>query len=126
MARAPAAATESGRTRRSVCHSRRNASDGLRHAVQIVHRVCCIAGSAALLDDIRTEGVLRKAIRKHDTAAVFDWLITTLSYQGISDQVARGYMQRHGQATWRDIELGIDNSPSCLKLRSYWHFHGCR
>ena len=43
----------------------------LDHAVRVIHSVCCLAGSASLIDDIRAElraeGVL-SAIRRHDTA----------------------------------------------------------
>ena len=43
----------------------------LDHAVRVIHGVCCLAGSASLIDDIRAElraeGVL-SAIRRHDTA----------------------------------------------------------
>ena len=46
---------------------------------------------------------MRAAIRKRDTAAVFDWLIAALSYQGISDQIAYDYMEQHGYVRWDDI-----------------------
>ena len=39
-------------------------------------------------------------MRKRDTAAVFDWLIAALSYQGISDQIAYDYMEQHGYVQW--------------------------
>ena len=42
-------------------------------------------------------------MRKRDTAAVFDWLIAALSYQGISDQIAYDYMEQHGYVRWDDI-----------------------
>src|ERR1700733_12161549 len=78
--------------------NRRNTS-AIDHAVRVVHSVCCLAGSASLIDDIRAdlraEGI-PAAIRRHDTATLFDWLISALSYQGISDQVATDYMERHG------------------------------
>jgi hypothetical protein len=106
-----------------------NRSSAIDHAVRLIYRVCCLAGSMNLIDEIRADlkadGV-RTAITKRDTAAVFDWLISALSYQGISDQVAYGYMERHGRATWRDIEHKLGQGPSCPKLRSYWHFHGCQ
>src|SRR5271166_803811 len=102
---------------------------GLRHAVDIVHAVCQVAGVPSLIDDIQVDlaeaGVL-KAINRHDTPVVFDWLAAAFSYQGISDAIAYGYMARHGQATWADIQRGLDAGPSCPKLQSYWHFHGCR
>jgi len=102
---------------------------GLRHAVDIVHAVCEVAGAPSLIDDIQADlaeaGVL-KAIDRHDTPVVFDWLAAALSFQGIADAVAAGYMAQHGQATWADIQRGLDAGPSCPKLQRYWHFHGCR
>ena len=99
------------------------------HAVRLVYRVCCLAGSAGLIDEIRADlkadGV-RAAITNRDTAAVFDWLISALSYQGISDQVAYGYMERHGRATWHAIDHKLGQGAGCPKLKTYWHFHGCR
>ena len=95
----------------------------------MVHNVCCLAGTASLIDDnradLRAEGI-PSAIRRHDTATLFDWLVSALSYQGISDQVAYDYMERHGSATWADIDAKVAASPTCPKLQSYWHFHGCR
>ena len=67
-----------------------------------------------------------RAIARHDTAAIFDWLVSALSFQGISDRAAEQYMARHGTITWRDIERSLAQKPSCPKLQSYWHFHGCR
>jgi hypothetical protein len=99
------------------------------HAVRIIHAICGLAGSATLIDDIRADlraDKVQGAIRHRDTAVVFDWLMAALSYQGISDQVAYEYMERHGRATWRDIEQKLDQGVSCPKLKSYWHFHGCR
>jgi hypothetical protein len=69
---------------------------------------------------------VRGGIRRRDSAAVFDWLMAALSYQGISDQVAYEYMERHGRATWHDIDQKLGQGVSCPKLKSYWHFHGCR
>jgi hypothetical protein len=113
--------------RRSAPH--RRTTSAIDHAVRLVHSVRCLAGSASLIDDIRAElraeGV-SAAIRRHDTATVFDWLISALSYQGISDRVAADYMERHGSATWADIEAKVAASPTCPKLASYWHFCSCR
>jgi hypothetical protein len=101
----------------------------LAHVVRIVHSVCCLAGSASLIDDIRAELVAEgvpSAIRRHDTAVLFDWLMAALSYQGISDRVAYDYMERHGRAQWYDIEAKLGRGTTCPKLQSYWHYHGCR
>ena len=101
----------------------------LGHAVRLIHQVCCLAGSADLIEQIRTENggtAIRSAIKRHDTAALYDWLMSALSYQGISDRVAHKYMERHGQATWSDLECKLACPVSCPKLKSYWHSHDCR
>src|ERR1700730_8937683 len=99
----------------------------LDHATRLIHRVCCLAGEPDLINEIRTDNnAIRSALKERDTAALFDWLMTVLSYQGISDRVAYGYMEQHGRVTWHDIERALANKPSSLKLQNYWHFHGCR
>src|ERR1700735_1419298 len=99
------------------------------HAVRVVHGVCCLAGAPSLIDDIhaelRADGIAT-AIRRHDTATLFDWLVAALSYQGISDQVAAAYMECHGQAQWHDIDAKVATCPTCPKLKSYWHFYECQ
>lgn len=104
-------------------------SDPLHHAVDIIHRVCCLAGSTNLLDEIRAElraEGITTAIRRHDSRALFDWLMAAFSYQGISDRVASSYMTQHGRAHWADIETKLAAKPLCPKLKTYWHFYGCR
>jgi hypothetical protein len=99
----------------------------LDHATRLIHRVCCLAGEPDLISEIRTDnGAIRSAIKQRDTAALFDWLMAMLSYQGISDRVAHDYMDQHGRVTWHDIERALTSNPSCPKLQSYWQFHGCR
>jgi hypothetical protein len=101
----------------------------LDHATGLILRVCRIAGSALFVDDAReslaAEGI-HAAVRSHDAAALFDWLLSLLSYQGIADQVAFDYMERHGQATWQGIAADLRRAPTCPKLKSYWQFHDCR
>ncbi len=104
-------------------------TSAIDYAFRVVHRVCCLAGAASLIDDIRAElraEGIATAIRRHDTATLFDWLISALSYQGISDQVAYDYMERHGRAQWADIDAELAAGPTCPKLQSYWHFYDCR
>jgi len=57
-------------------------------------------------------------------ADLYDWLIDIVSYQGISDQAAAGFIREHGQAKWSDIEAKLATA-SCDKLRSFWHFKDC-
>ena len=104
-------------------------TSAIDHAVRLVHSVCCLAGSASLIDDIRADlraDGIPTAIWRHDTATLFNWLVAALSYQGISDQVATEYMEHHGRVQWADIDVKVAASPTCPKLKSYWHFHGCR
>src|ERR1700736_623216 len=101
----------------------------INHAVRLIHAVCGLAGSPTLIDEIRADlraEKVRAAIRNRDTCPVFDWLMAGLSYQGISNQVAHDYMERHGRAAWHDIEQKLGRGASCPKLESYWHFHDCR
>jgi hypothetical protein len=75
--------------------------------------------------DIREAG-LDLAVSRGHTPPVFDWLLSVVSYQGISDQVARSYMEKHGTASWSEIEASLNASPTCPKLRNYWRYESCR
>jgi hypothetical protein len=101
----------------------------LAYAVQLVHASCCLAGSGSYLEDVRADlrrrGIIR-AIKDHDTPALFDWLVETLSFQGISDAVASGYIAQHGTVRWSDIADALSRRPSCSKLGGYWRFYGCQ
>jgi hypothetical protein len=101
----------------------------INHAVRLIHAICGLAGSPTLIDEVQADlraDKVRAAIRSRDTGPVFDWLMSAVSYQGISDQVAYDYMEKHGRVTWRQIKDGLDRGATCPKLKSYWHFHDCR
>jgi len=66
-----------------------------------------------------------RAVQDRDTPALFDWLIELLSFQGVSDAVAAGYIAQHGTARWADIAEGLSHRPPCPKLAGYWTFDGC-
>src|SRR5437667_288927 len=99
-----ATVTVRGRTnRKNHPKIRSSAAAAIDHAVRIIHAICGLAGSPTWIDDIRADlaaDKVRAAIRRHDSAALFDWLMAALSYQGISDQVAYDYMAKHGRAAW--------------------------
>ena len=101
---------------------------GRAHALELIHAVCCLAGSPSLIDDFRNElvdaGIL-DAIKTHDTPKLFDWIVRAFGYQGIADAIASDYMDRHGVLTWAGIAADLNTKPSCPKLQSYWHFHDC-
>ncbi|MGA7308556.1 MAG: hypothetical protein WBX05_06360 [Pseudolabrys sp.] len=101
----------------------------MRHARSLVRRVCDIAGQVTWIDDLRHDAIatgLVAAVEDHDTAAIFDWLMHQLSFQGISDAVADGYIDRHGNVTWADIAASLATNPGCDKLQGYWGFTGCQ
>ena len=106
-----------------------NTAAGESHAVRIIEGICCLAGSPTFLDDLRRTlrwaGMVR-AIDQHDTPKVFDWLVETVSLQGISDGVARDYAELHGGITWVEIDASLAARPSCPKLPGYWQFWDCR
>jgi hypothetical protein len=115
-----------GHSSKSLRSTEARSNPNLAYAVQLVHAICCLAGSASYLDDVRAElhgrGVIR-AVRDHDTPVLFDWLVEALSFQGISDSVASGYMERHGSVRWSDIAEALRQNPSCPKLGGYWRFY---
>jgi hypothetical protein len=101
----------------------------INHAVRLIHAVCGLAGSPTLIDEIRAElraDKVRAAIRNRHIGPVFDWLMAAVSYQGISDQVAYDYMEKHGRVTWHQINQAFEHGATCPKLKSYWQFHDCR
>jgi hypothetical protein len=95
---------------------------------QLVRRICRVAGAPDLIDDSRVSlaqhGVIT-AVRRHDTPVIFAWLVDAVSYQGVSDTIAYGYMERHGRVRWHDIAEALADQPSCPKLSCYWAFEGC-
>ena len=107
----------------------RRKGSAMAHARSLVRRVCTVAGNDNWIEDLQVEAAddgIVDAVESHDTAAIFDWLIWILSFQGISDAVAKGYMDRHGSITWEEIEWALANDPGCSKLQTYWAFTGCR
>jgi hypothetical protein len=60
--------------------------------------------------EIREAG-LDRAVASGHTPPVFDWLLSAFSYQGISDRVARSYMEKHGTASWSEIEVTLRQAP---------------
>jgi hypothetical protein len=95
--------------------------------VELTHHICCVAGSTSLIEDARNEGrpALHLAITHRNTPALFNWLVRTVSYQGISDRAASLYLRRNGSITWRSITRALSRKPPCPKLQDYWHFHQC-
>ncbi|MGH8101856.1 MAG: 3'-5' exonuclease [Chthoniobacterales bacterium] len=97
------------------------------YAVNIIETVTWLAGEPDYLDELRgTIASLHLFDRtsRPRSKKVFEWLAAAMSYQGISDEVARTYMAEYGRPRWRDIAHGVKRA-SCPLLQSYWQFYGC-
>jgi hypothetical protein len=98
-------------------------------AAKLVQQICRISGPFSLVADARADlersGMI-EAVANHRTPALFNWLVTSFSYQGISDLVARQYIRSHGNITWHKIQRDISSRPACEKLTGYWRFYNCR
>jgi len=98
-----------------------------KFAGAIVYPALAIA-PPTFLSDIRrslSEAGVSSAVARHDDAPIFDWIMSLVPLQGISDANAASYARSHGQARWVEIERALLSRPSCTKLRSYWNFHAC-
>lgn len=97
-------------------------------AIGLVRKICHTAGQPDLLEQaqksLQLAGVI-DAVRRHDDDVLFGWLMEWLSYQGVSDAVAAGYMDRHGRVTAKAVRRSLANTPRCPKLTSYWAFENC-
>ena len=74
-----------------------NATYDIPYAAQLIERVCALAGSMDFLREIETyvqDAKIDVAVTSHNTPVIFDWLLTTFSYQGISDRVAARISRR--------------------------------
>lgn len=81
------------------------------------------------LDDIQNDLLaagIPNAIATKKTSEIFDWLMASFSYQGISDRVAAGYMARNGNASWKMIVESLERDQPCPRLKNYWTFDACR
>jgi hypothetical protein len=101
--------------------------EDLEYAINIVETVTWLAGRPDYFDELREAQVdldLATSSGRQGSAKIFEWLTTALSYQGVSDIVARSYMEAHERPAWRKISLGVRGA-DCPLLQSHWHFHGC-
>jgi hypothetical protein len=105
------------------------ANANLAYAVSRVHGVCCLSGSPSYIQDLREglndRGIVR-AVKNHDTATLFDWLVDLFSLQGISDTVATGYIAEHGNIRYAEVADALSRAPSCHRLAGYWRFYDCQ
>lgn len=95
--------------------------------LELINTLCDIAhGTSELLSlqsQVRANAV-RRAIAAHNNVALYDWLMRTFSYQGISDRAVDEYISRYGNATFNDIGERLERA-QCEKLEGFWSFSGC-
>ena len=83
----------------------------LAYAISLIRQVCEVAGHNNIIEDTRLsfeEIGLLEAIQKHDDDAIYNWFAAAISYQGISDRVAAGYIEAHGCIDAADIRAALD------------------
>ena len=68
------------------------------------------------------EAGIVKAVIRHDSPTIFDWIVRLFPMQGISDAAAISFQREHGGITWADVEMGLAHRDLCPSLRSWWHF----
>ena len=109
----------------------RLAADATARAVELVRKVCDIAGDKKLIDDdkdrLKRLGVIdsRGRMAENPTPKIFDFLVDLFKYQGVSDNIADKYVENHGQVHWSDIANALAAKPSCRKLVSFSEFKNC-
>lgn len=111
-------------------HVKRAQIDPTAFAVALIESVCAVSVDpdfAASVDGTSSNDPrLIAALRANSTAGLFDWMMDSFSFQGISDSVAHSYLESNGNATWQTIKSQLAGQPTCPLLPSYWTFEGCR
>ncbi len=69
---------------------------------------------------------LAQAVREHDTAAVFNWIVPLLALHGVSDRAAFTYARGRPAIRWDDLIQELAASPTCPRLHAWWTFSDCR
>lgn len=100
----------------------------LARSLRHIDAICNIAHATEAFVSSRGEfnsKILRRAIRRRDNAAIYNWLMDTLSYQGVSNSAVDTILARDGNVTWDAIEASLRTPPACPKLAGFWCFSGC-
>jgi hypothetical protein len=98
-----------------------------RHFLTVTRPALLLASTNFLADSrarLESASVIA-AVAEHDTATIFDFIVSLICLQGISDSAAFAFSDRHGNITHAEIEAALADRPSCPLLRSYWLFSRC-
>lgn len=106
----------------------RRTNRSIEKASKLVNSLCDIAHGTHELRALtarKATSHIRQAITKKDNRALYSWLMSTFSYQGLSDQAVSNYIAKHGNARFSDIESGLLITDPCQKLSGFWTFESC-
>src|SRR5579871_5724134 len=101
----------------------------IRQAAALVRKVCQLPPNRSLvaetLANAAADGLIEN-VQSRDTASLFAWLMDSFSYQGISDRIAAGYIERNGNARWVELQRAVDNHRCrCPKLAGFEAYVDC-
>ena len=102
--------------------------DGWLKHLHDVARPALLVAPRTFLADIRAAcaaNEVRDAVARRDSKPIFNRLIQTFQYQGISDAAADGFSRKHGSVSWDRIGEGLQQTEGCPLLRNHWSFSGC-
>ena len=92
------------------------------HCLAVVRPALMLAPRSYLQDvqDRLASDGIQAAVVRHDTQAVFDWIVRLLARQGISNAAAEAFAERAGSPRWADVSERLARSARCPRLRNYW------
>jgi hypothetical protein len=103
-------------------------ADAWAHVLAVT-RPALLLADPGMLDEVSarlTEAGVQAGVQSRDPAATYDWFMTLLPEQGVSNLAALTFDAAHGGVTYAEVLAGLESRPSCPRLRCYWSFSGCR
>jgi hypothetical protein len=102
-------------------------TDPWDHLYRVVEPALALAPATFLnhLEDHQKSNGVSQAVATYDSAPIFDWMMSLVPLQGISDQIASRYAEQHGGVTNAEIQAALSVPQRCTRLTSYWHFEAC-
>ena len=61
---------------------------------------------ARIRHECEVQGI-QDAVQRHDSAAIFDWLLEKMQYQGMSDANVNRFLTANPTATWSELREGV-------------------
>lgn len=107
-------------------HSDDDLDEQWRHMIAVVSPALALADPAfvaRIRHECEVQGI-QDAVQRHDSAAIFDWLLEKMQYQGMSDANVNRFLTANPTATWSELREGV-GAATCPRLGSYWHFAEC-